>query len=167
MKQKAPKKTMNGRVDPDPYDGLIRRADGVRPYNHYLWPTESWWASHRIHSRWHFGIVALADGRFSTEGCVYSIEKNDDFGKPCVFSTRTKALRTAAARMIRIARHSKNWDGLSHGGLKGNMLAEVINWTRNVVALETGKPVPKPVYIQEPLPVYRETGLPLFDFHRA
>jgi len=87
------RKTINiSNNDPSPYDGPIERADGERPFNHYLWPTESWWANRElsrcIDSRWHFGIVALADGRFSTEGSVYSIDENDCFGKPCVFATR-------------------------------------------------------------------------------
>src|SRR5690349_4692838 len=166
MKTKKTNKTSN---DPSPYNGPIERADGTRPFNHYLWPTESWWAgrdlrSHQIHIRWNFGIVALADGRFSIEGCVYSIEKNEYSGKPCVFSTRIEAIRMAAARMIRIARASRNWESYGCGGLKGSSLATVINWARKVVAQETGKPTPEPIQIKEPPPVRRATGLPLFDY---
>jgi len=154
--------------DPSPYNGPIERIDGVRPYNHYLWDTESWWANRdldfRIDSRWHFGIVALADGRFSVNGCVFSIERNEYAKKPIVFVSRTVAIRTAAARMIRTARHSKEWQGLLYGGLKGSRLATVINWARGVVAKETGKSEPRPVQIKEPPPPYRPTGLPLFDF---
>ena len=43
------------------YDGPIARADGVRPYNNYLWFTESWSAlddlSNRYNSRWIIGII--------------------------------------------------------------------------------------------------------------
>lgn len=156
--------------DPSPYAGPIERADGVRPWNHYLWPTERWSAceelSDRINGRWAFSIVALADGRFSIEGCVRNIEKNNYANKPCVFPTRNEAIRIAASRMIRAARWSRNW-GYAYGSLQGHRLAEVINWARKVVAHETGKPEPKSVQIKEPLPEYRKTGLPLFDFQEG
>ena len=156
-----------GGTDPFPYDGPIERIDGVQPYNHYLWPTESWWANREIYqtigSRHMIGIVALADGRFSVEGSVYAIEKNDYCGKPVVFATRTEAIRIAAARAIRTARWSRKWTN-SFDRLEGKRLADVINWIINTVARETGKPEPKPVRIKEPPPPYRPTGLPLFDF---
>ncbi len=154
--------------DPQPYDGPIARADGLRPFNRYLLHTEFYCAGHEaihrhIHTRWFFGIVALLDGRFSIEGSVWAIEKNDYCGKPVVFATRAEAIRTGAARMIRRARRSGNWD-YQFGGLKGKYLAEVINWALAVVARETSKPEPKPVQVKEPPPEYRKTGLPLLDY---
>ena len=161
------KKVTSNNREPFPYEGIIARADGVRPFNHHLWHTEFYCAGHEsrtrhIHTRWAFGIIALLDGRFSIEGSVRAIEKNDYSGRPVVFPTRVEALRTAAARMIRIARRSGSWD-YQFGGLKGEKLATVINWARNVVARETDKPEPKPVSVKD-IPVYRRTGLPLFDF---
>lgn len=159
----------NKERDPFPYVGPIQRADGTRPYNHYLWPTESWWAvrdlDQHFDGRWHFGIVALMDGRFSTCGEVWSIEENSDDGRQCVYFSREEAIRAAAARMIRIARASRAWENIFHGGLKGPRLAQLINWTRIVVARETGEQSPKPITIKEPPPVPRKTGLPLFDFY--
>lgn len=158
--------------DPSPYDAPIQRADGRRPYNTYLWPTEDWWANrelgHRIDSRWHFGIVALADGRFSTDGCVYSIAENNCNGhwekpRPCVYATREKAIRVAAGRMIRTARASRRWDGLFTGKLEGADLAAVINWARAIVARETGQPPPALITVNEPPKPRPKTGLPLFD----
>lgn len=165
----AKKYPIGGR-DPHPYDGPIERADGVRPYNHYLWPTESWWPEdrdlgHCVHSRWHFGIVALADGRFSVEGSVFSIERNTDgFGRPCVFGSRTEAIRTAAARMLRMARRSRKWEAFGTGKLEGSRLAAVINWARQIVARETGEQDPRLVHVKEPPPIRHKTGLPLFDY---
>lgn len=171
-KKLSSKRTTRTNSDPHPYHGPIERIDGERPYNNYLWPTESWWATkdlgRQFDSRWHFGIVSLADGRFSVAGSVYCIERNDDDGKPCVYATRAEAIRTAAARMIKVARYSKNWMSYyTCGGLKGRMLAEVINWARNIVAKETGRPQPKQVVVPDYSPPYRKTGLPLLDFCQA
>ncbi len=148
------------------YDGLIRRLDGVKPYNGYLWPTESWWANQElaayVDSRWHFGIVALADGRFAVEGTVSAIERNEYAGQPVVFATRTAAIRTAAARLLILARKSQRWPAGT--GLHGQYLAAVINWIRQVVAHQTGGPAPKLITIKALPPVVRKTGLPLLDF---
>jgi hypothetical protein len=159
------------RVDPWPYDGPIERADGIRPYNHYLWPTESWWPNREakfktVSPRHNFGIVHLKDGRFSTEGAVYYIEKNRGiYDLPCVFETRLAAIRIAAARAIQLARASSKFP---YGqALIGQQLADVINWYRSVVASESGKPEPRPVKVSEPPappPVRPEDGLPLFEF---
>lgn len=157
--------------DPWSYDGPITRSDGARPFNHNLWPMpgDYWWANqeldNHIDPRWHFFVIALADGRFSTSGCVYDIDDNEDAGgRPCVFDSRSQAVRVAVARMIRCARASRSWEGMWCRGLKGKDLARVINWARQVVARETGNPEPMPVQVKEPLPVRRKTGLPLFDF---
>lgn len=166
-------KKIDGNRDPWPYDGPISRADGVRPYNHYLWPmpADSWWANrsldHTLDPRWHFSVVALADGTFSTTGSVCSIEANADGcyrDRPCVFPTRIEAMRASAARMIRIARGSRNWPHPGYGRLRGNDLARVINWALSVVAEESGRPAPREVNVKTPPPPRRATGLPLFDF---
>jgi uncharacterized protein (DUF433 family) len=138
----------------------------------YLWPTEEWWPGHErqfrnfVGSRHHFGIVALKDGRFATDGTVYGIEKNKDcYGRPCVYGTRTQALRVAAARAITLARASREWTS-SFDRLQGEHLAAVINWYREIVARESGKPAPKPVTVPEPPPPPAprpEEGLPLFE----
>jgi len=157
-------------TDPSPYHGPIERVDGTRPYNHYLWPLpdDQWWANgqlgNRIDSRWHFSVVALKDGRYSVEGSVYSIEDNDYAGDPVVFPTREKAIRISAARMIRAARWSRNWDW-RYGGLNGEKLASVVNWAREIVAKETGKEKPKPRFFKEQQREPQKTGLPLFDFY--
>jgi len=167
------------RPDPDPYDGPIEAINGKRPYNMFLWPTEDWWANgcmerfskpHRytwIHdnfdSRWHFGIVALKDGRFATDGSVYDIEKGvDHSGRSVVFDTRAAAIRAAAARVIKQACWARNWTGF--GRLSREDCEAFINWARGIVAMETGKPAPSPVKVMIPAPVKKPSGLPLFDF---
>lgn len=161
----AKKKHQDNR-DPWPYEGPVRRADGVSPYNHFLWPMlgDDWWANRelddRIDSRWHFAIFALADGRFATSGHICDIEDNDHAGRSCVFENRNQALRVSAARMIRKARASRKWEGM----WCGQDLELVINWARKVVARETGRAEPKPVQVKQPPPVRIATGLPLFDF---
>lgn len=143
----------------------ICRADGVRPCNYYLWPTELWVASrdpalgHSYPFEFHIGIVALEGGLFSTEGDTFSIRAGKGYwGRPCVFPTRREAIRAEAARMIRLARAWRKW-----GKLHGERLARVINWARNVVARECGVSAPAPVHVREtPRPAER-TGLPLFD----
>lgn len=154
--------------DPCPYTGPIARADGVKPWNMYLWPTESWWANrelgHSFSSSWEFSIVGLADGRFAVEGFVRAIEENDYCGQPIVFTTRALAIRTAAARLIRRARASGSWD-YNLETVTGAKLGELINWIRKIVAKETGKPEPRPVHIEDPVvaPKRETAGLPLFD----
>jgi hypothetical protein len=138
-------------MTPDLY--TIKRVDGVEPFNGYLWPTESWWLNHensRFDPRWNFGIVELADGRFAIEGFAWKIEANPE---GIVFQTRTVAIRTAAARLIRTMRASRNWP-YSFGGMKGSKLGEAINWVLEVVARETLKAQTRIVKIQdEPMPV--------------
>jgi hypothetical protein len=152
------------------HDSPFANIHGTKPYNGYLWPTESWWASRDlqrcIDSRWNFGIVALLDGRFATEGLIWCLRDNNDCGKPVLFTDRVSCIRASAARMIRDARQSKCWNGPNYG-LSGSRLAMVINWARNVVARESGKTEPKPVTIPDPKPAAIEDGLPLFDFKKA
>jgi hypothetical protein len=156
-------------LDPWPYDGPIADVDGKRPFNHYLWPTESWWAydelGHRgFSARFHFGIIALNDGRFATEGFVWQIEANSDSahngrpGKPVVFETREKAIRIAVARFIRLCRWATKWHG-TPDYLTLDKSRRAINWALGIAkrpAIEFAPivpPAPKPV----------PTGMPLFD----
>ena len=128
------------RIDPSPYDGPIHRADGTRPYNRYLWPTEHWYAnqsiSRGIDSRWHISIIALMDGTWATDGCTWEIEQNRADGRRVIFPTRIAAIRASAARIIECARASRHWNGYG-GALSGMRLAKFINWARNLVARET------------------------------
>jgi len=166
------------RPDPDPYDGPIEAIDGKRPYNKYLWPTEDWWANggvlyvgvkfrgidRNFSSRWRFGIVALKDGRFSTEGDVYNIERGHTYeGRTCVYSTRSAAIRSAAACMLVLARSSRNWKS-SFDRLTEDDLQKLVNWTRAIVAEETGKPSPAPIQILKRAVEKKSSGLPLFDY---
>lgn len=157
---------------PKEYDGPIRDIDGRVPINWHLYFTDWWWANkqfgYSVDSRWNFGIVALSDGRFSTDGSVYSIENDNCNGhwekpRPCVYATRRQAIRVAAARMIRTARASRRWEGLFTGRLEGPRLAMVINWAREIVARETGGSKAAPITIFEPPKPRLKTGLPLFD----
>lgn len=154
--------------DPHPYNGPIRRADGARPYNMYLWPTESWWPSHdepefrTVASIFHFQCIELADGRFATEGSVYSIASNSDYNdRPCVFATREAAIRHSAARMIQHIRWARSWEGLDMR-LSQDVACKLINWTLRKVAEVCGSPAPR--YVNLPiLPAPRpEDDLPLF-----
>lgn len=154
--------------DPFPYDGPISRADGRRPSNGYLWPTESWWAydefGHRgFTGRHHFGIVALNDGRWATNGIVCEIEANSDNpfgrngrpGKPVVFGTREKAIRIAVARFIRLCRWARRWAGTPDYLTEANC-QRAINWSLAIAK--------RPPLALLPLKVRQKpTGMPLFD----
>lgn len=161
------------RRDPFPYEGPIARADGVRPFNHYLWPTEDWWAYDEFGyrgftGRHHFGIIALADGRWSISGFVREIEANSDrpfsrqgdgTGRPVVFNTRDEALRVAVARFIRLCRLARGWTG-THDHLTEENCGKAVNW-----ALAIAKRPPaslRPIEVAAP-----KTGLPLFDHGAA
>ena len=153
------------------YEGPIQAADGTRPYNYHLMYTEDWWVTHQpqFHGVWgqyHFGFVALADGRFSTDGCVFSIQsKQDCYDRPCVFETRESAIRHSAARMIRRMR----WALRSERPEPGNSVdtvQDMINWTRLTVAKACAAPPPRPVTLPVPPPPPAprpEDGLPLFE----
>ena len=154
--KKATCKSVGG--DPWPYVGPIARADGEGPYNMFLLPLpgDSWWANYElgtlIDPRWHFDVVALADGRFSTVGQVTAIERGtDSHGRQVVFPDRIAAVRAAAARMIRQARDSRDWGPMS-GKLEGALLAMVINWASDVVARESGRPRPRSAKVAAPAP---------------
>jgi hypothetical protein len=141
-----------GRPDPHPYDGPIERADGVRPYNRYLWPTESWWPTHQREFygcllALHFGFVALADGRYSTAGETYSIKRGlDIYGRPCVYASREAAIRVSGARMIReIRRRVKDRGKYFRPSLTPEMARAMIEWTRRRIADACGQSVPVPI----------------------
>lgn len=151
--------------DPNPYDGPIERADGRRPFNHYLWALdEDWyWANRmlgrRFSSRFEFKVIALADGRWATEGSVYRIEEGESSGRSCVFDTREKAIRISVARFIRLCRHARKWTGITVDRLSNEDAQILINW-----ALEIAH---RPPAVLRPLPApakLRATkSLPLFD----
>ena len=163
--------------DPRPYDGPIARADGTRPYNHYLWPTECWVAHHEPQFRqasydFRIEIIALADGRFSASGDVSEIEHGrhwsglaDYSGRRCVFDTRAAAIRSSAYEMITLARRCIRDDRWSNVRARDcrHLLPELILWARKVVARETGKPEPRAIRIPGPKPRVVPSGLPLFD----
>ena len=135
--------------DPHPYHGPIARADGARPYNSHLWPTERWVAYHydgfrNVDYDYRFEILHLADGRWSTDGWVYSIERGTTiYGLKCCFDNRNAALRAVAARMIRRVRH-----GVRHANYFGQyrlspeLGLRLVNWALEIVANETGRPQP-------------------------
>jgi hypothetical protein len=169
-------------IDLHEYDNPIKRVDGTVPFNGYLWPTEAWWPGHepefrsRIHGQWHFGIVALIDGRFAVDGTVSQIEANSETpyrrkdepeGRKVVFATRREAIRTAAARMIgdilrlRERNNMGMWDRMDRA-----TMADVINWTRAQVAAACNEAPPTPIVLREPPPPpipSPEAGLPLFE----
>lgn len=165
--------------DPAPYSGELADIHGRKPYNQHLWPTEWYWmrdeVAPRINSMWNIGIIALADGRFSSHMAVWAMEANNaryDWvreGKApikCVFPTREEALRAAAAKIIRLARNATKWEGVPMmPPFAGTTPHAVIEWARGVVARESGKPAPVPRKFHEirPLPAPAKTGLPLLD----
>ncbi|TIN82698.1 hypothetical protein [Mesorhizobium sp.] len=151
--------------------GPIARADGTQPSNGYLWPTESWWANdhfgHRgFTGRHHFGIVALSDGRWATEGFVYQIEANSDnpfgfhdrAGKPVAFATREKALRIAVARFVRLCRWTRRWKGTPDYLTEENC-QKAINWALRIAQRPPIDFAPIAPAVPKPVP----TGMPLFD----
>ena len=148
--------------DPWPYNGPIARADGIKSFNHYLWPLEedSFWPSHkpglRVSSRFHFSVVGLSDGRWSVSGWIYDIEAGRG-----VFSTRKQALRTAVAKFIRLIRAARTWknnDGGHHmDHLNDEQAQSLINYAYQ--ALHRPPPTIKPIKKQKKI-----TGLPLLDY---
>ena len=128
--------------------------------------------------RFHFGIVALQDGRFATDGMTWALDANSTIpswetaktgkkGKPVIFATRTEAIRTAGAREIRKARWSRKWGS---DGLNAAELAILVNWTLekiNTACKGDGwrpvTPIPEP----PPPPKDETAGLALFDYNRT
>lgn len=178
MKTKAP----DTRPDLTDHDSPWVRLDGTRPYNSHLWPTESWWISHdpnaphgRNLHRFHFEIIALADGRYATDGATWSLdanstvprwetEKTGEKGKPIIFADRVQAIRTAAAREIRAARWSRKW---GRDGLTADELEIFVNWTLEQISKATTQEPWRPIKtIQPPPPPPKDetAGLELFDY---
>lgn len=128
-------------TDPQPYDGPIRSADGAKPYNMHLWPSEGWWASHDPEMRAfpaliRITVVELNDGRWSTCGFVRSIERDRTHcGRQCCFPSRDLAIRAVAARLIRHARLNA-----STGYTTRVEALKVIHWSLGVVEKQTGRP---------------------------
>lgn len=163
--------------DPRPYDGPIERADGQRPFNHYLWPTECWLAQNeplfrRVPYDFRIAIIELANGSFSISGNVSEIEHgrywaglNDYTGRRCVFDNRASAIRSSGYELITLARRCIRDDRWAspRGRDCRHLMPDVINWARRIVALETGKLAQRPRAIKLPTPPVQPTGLALFD----
>lgn len=159
------------------------RVDGAVPFNGCLWDTESWWPSHDREMgggfhRFHFGIVALADGRYATEGVTWALDANSTIpswrqqvegpGEPVIFEDRIKAIRCAAARMLRTARWSRTW---GYEGLKPEQIERLFNWTLKAVSEATDKKAWKPVKVfgvgnELPFATHK-TGMELFDYAKV
>jgi len=135
----------------------IQRADGAKLFNKYLWPTESWWLHENphYHSDWHFGYVALMDGRFCLDGAEYHIRDDDSLyfpGRKNNFLTREAAIRAACARLIIQMRWARRWDSW-HGGMTGKRLEFAINWAlQKCYAVCRSKRKPRRVTINPPPP---------------
>ena len=185
---------MTAPTKPDPclYHGEIRAADGRKPYNGYLWPSECWTAEHglsvpgarpiyidyrlRIEV---FAVIIRPDEPvvYSTCGHLSSIQTGFEFGYKdrarTVFATRSEAIRANAARMIRMCRRAvceARGDKFSAYRMVGiHRAPEIITWARQLVARETGAAEPKPISLYvppppaPPPPVRKPTGLPLLD----
>jgi hypothetical protein len=156
-------------ADPLTYDGP-RRIDGRLPYNGYLWPTWCRALNREGAERWmqnlpfdyRLDVVELDDGRFSTDGTVYGIQRNlDCYGQRCVYATREEAIRTSAGRMLRrIRRVMRDRASMDHWIMQ-RVGPDVIQWVRQVAHEETGAVVRAPIQAK-PMP-RPKTGLPLFD----
>lgn len=155
--------------DPQPYDGPIERADGERPFNMYLYETETWAPGHRVPGlniayQFRIGIVALADGRWSTSGFVYHIQRGSDDLGPVVFDSREAAIRASAARFFQALRwHRKFCDRQA----ERSIMRRAAEYGWSVLVQEVGHPpdrTPVGYWDVEPPPALpRGSGLPLFD----
>lgn len=127
----APSISAQRASDPFPYDGPLRRSDGVAPYNHYLWPLDrDWhWANRELDrnlsSRWNFSAVALADGRWLADGLIFN-EAEMRF-----FPTREAALRHSAAKLIRTIRNARQWTGGDR--VSGGAYAALVAWIMHIL----------------------------------
>ena len=175
------------------HDSPIRDIYGHVPFNGHLWPTESWWPDHDDSMpkgefcRYHFGVVALQDGRFSVDGVVDHIIHNDAEGilrryddprrEPVVFESRIVAIRTAAARMLRAAAASRKWEwgGAFSGRMTNETLSILYNWTMEKVAAATASEPPRQIKLTTPTPLpppppvppAPEAGLELWEAAKA
>jgi hypothetical protein len=165
---------------PQRYTGPIERIDGARPFNGYLWPSESWWAyrdegKRSWDSRWHFGVVHLWDGRFAVDGTISKIEadnrryswtrKDGQLGRRNNFPTRREAVRTAAADLLRTLRSARSWPNSNRVSRDPSHWAEVVNWVLETAHREADGADPiRRVDRDPPPPAKRATGMPLFDW---
>lgn len=164
---------------PQRYTGPIERADGARPFNGYLWPSESWWAhrepgNRNWDSRWNFGIVHLRDGRFAVMGQLTAIERNNrryswemidaQLLRANNFATRRRAIRAAAADLLRTLRWARNWKTIERITRDPVHWAEVVNWVLATAHREADRAEPRlRVPHDAPPPRVAPTGMPLFD----
>lgn len=168
-------------VCPAKYTGPIEAADGKRPFNGYLWPTEDWWAYHEPgkrswDSRWHFGIIHLWDGTFAVDGQIWKIERNDrryswtrtegQLPRLNNFPTRRQAIRTAAADVLRTLRAARRWNKTERIARDPQHWAEVVNWVLTTAHREADQAEPVRTIHRDPPapPPPPPTGLPILDF---
>lgn len=163
---------------PQRYTGPIQRADGTRPFNGYLWPTESWWAYHEPGKRWwdsriRICIVHLWDGRWAVNGFLWAIQTNSrryswtvapgQLPRRNCFATRREAVRTAAADLLRMLRSARRWKDHQLGRDPVHW-AEAVNWALATAHREADRAEPPLRLHREPLPPpVRPSGMPLFD----
>lgn len=166
---------------PHRYTGPIEAADGKRPFNGYLWPTEWWWAHHEPgnqnwDTRWNFGIVHLWNGQFAVCGQIWKIEKNDrryhwtkvdgQLRHANNFATRRQAIRTAAADLLHTLRSARTWKTTDRITRDPVHWADVVNWVLTTAHREADRREPRLCVHRDPLPPRLvPTGMPLFD-HR-
>jgi len=164
---------------PQRYTGPIERADGARPFNGYLWPTESWWAhrepgNRNWDSRWNFGIVHLWNGTFAIMGQLSAIERNNrryrwevkdgQLHRTNNFATRREAIRSAAADLLRTLRSARSWRSNDWIARDPVHWAAVVNWVLTTAHREADKSEPPfSLYREPPAPRVVPTGMPLFD----
>jgi hypothetical protein len=118
-----------------------------------------------------FGYVALSDGRLATDGQTFYIRDGylDEAKRfRVVFDTRIEAIRASAARMLCNARYQARAGRLMRSPFYCTrpMVVELANWTREIVARESGKPTPRPLTVPrlpEPRKPSVTDGLPLFE----
>ena len=96
----------------------ITRIDGAEPVHGYLLPLDEdrYYSPNGIL----VGVIALADGRWSTEHHADFVARGRDVvGRRCVFDTRDEALRAAVAHYIaRERRAVRGGMSSSYGPLK-------------------------------------------------
>lgn len=144
-------------------DQEILDINGNKPRGYHFKPTEWWWPNQdpdrrmrNVDSRYNFGIVHLADGRFASSTFVGDIKRGIG-----VHADRTAAIRAAAAENLLTARAARHWTA---SWLHPAHFTLVWNWTLRTVARETLRPesrayVPKP----PPPPPPPEHNLPLWQ----
>jgi hypothetical protein len=141
------RKPLNPNADPWPYKGDLRRADGVAPFNHHLWPMEDAFHPGELRpyvcgSRYYWYVIPLNNGAWLADGYVLSKQ----------YPTREVAMRAAAARVLRTARAARHWDGMDH--MDAEQLRVLVAWVYDILK----RPAPS-VYIAPPPPPPAPTTL--------